>query len=489
MKKVILSIFSLVMLIGATKAQTVNVDAESGNRAVEQGNCWGFGSVGYTSTAAQIINGKWSMRSNSPTNLDPGACWIKSPWIKPGSGKITFNIKFEAAAAATTRRIIASYISFNSSNAYGEGTFVRFDSTTYTYSVSTPLPTTTQSLSFAVPNAIANSSLPYKVQLSFVGTGGTTRYNIDDVVIPGTYYSDPTNNCLPKVEVVDADGDGVPDKDDAYPNDASRAYNTLVPTKEAGTLMFEDAWPNNGDYDFNDLVLGYQYTIVTNAKNNVVELKGKFAIRAIGARYRNGFAIQLDNLSPELIAGVKGTKTEGASWLSLNTNGTEAEQKYANIVVMDNVSRLVPAPSNDEFVNTETASKFITPDTTDITISFIEGKVTAKDISINPYLIINQGRGYEIHLAGKQYTNKADTKVFGTGDDNTSDGKGIYYLNKNNLPWALDVPVTIPYSLERKDITSSYLNLTKWAESAGASYSDWYLDMPDYRNSKNIYTK
>lgn len=489
MKKVFLSIFSLVMLISATKAQTVSVNAESGNRAVEQGNCWGFGSVSYTNTAAQIINGKWSMRSNAPTNIDPGACWIKSPWIKPVSGKITFNIKFEAASAATTRRIIASYISYNPSNNYGEGTFTRFDSTTYTYSAATPLPTTTQSLSFAVPKVIENSSLPYKIQLSFVGTGGTTRYNIDDVVIPGTYTSDPSNNCLPKVEVVDTDGDGVQDKEDAYPNDATRAYNTLMPAKEAGTLMFEDSWPSNGDYDFNDLVLGYQYTIVTNAKNNVVELRGKFAIRAVGAHYKNGFAIQLDNLSPEYIAGVKGTKAEGASWLSLNVNGTEADQKYANIVVMDNVSKIVPAPSSDEFVNTEAGSKFITPDTINMTVSFLEGKVSAKDISINPYLIINQGRGYEIHLAGKQYTNKANTKIFGTEDDNTTQEKGIFYLNKNNLPWALDVPLTIPYSLERKDITSSYLYLTKWAESAGASYSDWYLDVPEYRNNKNMYTK
>lgn len=487
MKKIFALIAFFTLTTISLFAQTLSVDAESGNRAIETGNCWAMGSVSYTSTAAQVITGKWSMRSNSPTSLDPQACWVKSPWLKPASGNITLNIKFESNTAATLRRIIALYIPYDptSPSGFAEGKSVRFDSTEYKL----PLPTTSQSIAFSMPNAIANSGLPYKIQLSFVGSGGTTRYNMDDLVIPGTYFADPTNNCLPVQEKPDADKDGVLDTDDAYPNDATRAYNTFLPAKESGTLLFEDAWPKNGDYDFNDLVLGYRYTLVTNANNKVVELKGQLIVKAIGANYKNGFGLQLDNLSPDLITSISGTKIENPSWLQLNGNGTEAAQKYANIIVIDNASRLMPAPSGQEFVNTEITSKYITPDTTNFVIVFASNKVDTKEININPYLIVNQERSNEVHLADRAPTDKANLSNFGTGDDDSKIGEARYYKNKSNLPWALDIPATVTYSIERKEITQGYLNLAKWAQSNGFNFVDWYQDIPGYRDAKNLYGK
>ncbi len=482
---------SLAIFSASLKAQSVSINAESGNRDIEQANCWGFNATTYTSTAAQVITGSWSIRSNSPTNLDPSACWVKSPWLKPGSGNITLNIKFDPNNVATlvrptTRRVIVSYISYDGTKSYGEGSFVRFDSTNYN-SNSTDIPTTSQSLSYAIPSAIANSSLPFKIQLSFVGTNGTTRFNIDDISIPGTYFSDPSNNCLPIVDKADTDGDGVVDAEDAYPDDATRAYNTLIPGKSEGTLMFEDYWPRSGDYDFNDLVLGYRYTIVTNANNNVVELKGQVMIRAIGANYQNGFGIQLDNLSPDLITSVTGVNTKSPSWLKENANGTEAEQTYANIIVIDNASRIVPKPAGNQFVNALPGELVLKPETINFVISFAADKVSIDQIAINPYLIINQNRSSEVHLADKAPTDKVDTKQFGTQDDDSKVDANRFYKDKNNLPWALDLPAFIPYSIEAKNITGAYLWLTKWAASSGKVYTDWYLDLPGYRDASVIF--
>ncbi len=486
MKKIFLAFIGLAILSATTQAQTVSIDAESGNRATEQTNCWGFGAVSYTSTAAQLVTGKWSMRSNSPSSLLPSACWIKSPWLKPASGNVSLKIKFEANNAATIRRVIVSYISYDAAQAYGEGSFVRFDSTSY----GLPLPITNQDLSYQVPTAIANSGLPYKIQLSFVGTGGTTRFNIDDISIPGTYFSDPANSCLPIVEKPDTDKDGVLDADDAYPNDAKRAYNTLIPSNAQGTLMFEDAWPKTGDFDFNDLVLSYRYTAVTNANNKVVELKGQAVIRAIGASYKNGFGIQLDNLSPSLITSVTGVKTNAPSWLNVNANGTEAGQTYANIIVIDNASRLVPAPTGSSFVNTILSEPVQNTDETNFVISFADDRVTIDQIVLNPYLIINQNRANEVHLADKAPTDKADTKQFGTQDDDSNIGANRFYKNKSNLPWAIDVPALIPYPLENKNITSGFLMLSKWASSNGNEFPDWYLiDSPTYRDNSIFWKK
>ncbi len=122
--------------------------------------------------------------------------------------------------------------------------------------------------------------------ISFVGTGGTTRYNIDDIAITGIYSSNPSNNCSPIAAIQDADNDGVADVDDAYPHDSDRAFNNFYPSANGfGTLLFEDLWPGLGDYDFNDLVLSYRINKITNAQNKLVDLKVIYTVKAAGSLY------------------------------------------------------------------------------------------------------------------------------------------------------------------------------------------------------------
>ena len=58
---------------------------------------------------------------------------------------------------------------------------------------------------------------------------------------------------------VDTDGDGVLDINDAYPTDASLAFNNNTVSGSSGSLVFEDLWPGIGDFDFNDLVVDYSF--------------------------------------------------------------------------------------------------------------------------------------------------------------------------------------------------------------------------------------
>ena len=58
----------------------------------------------------------------------------------------------------------------------------------------------------------------------------------------------------------DTDEDGVSDLFDDYPNDPEKAFDNYSPAEgQFGTLAFEDLWPAKGDYDFNDIVIDYQY--------------------------------------------------------------------------------------------------------------------------------------------------------------------------------------------------------------------------------------
>jgi LruC domain-containing protein len=487
MKRFIAAICLLASGFIQTQAQTLlpTLTAESGNKATEEANCWGFGSMSYTTIPAYRVTGNYAIRSNSPTNPDPSACWIKSPWIKPTTGFITFKIKFEATAAATTRRIILCYAPYDASaGVYKEGTYVRFDSIQYTPN----LPTTAQSLSFALPDALKNASTPYKIRISFVGTGGNTRYDVDDLLIPAIYWADPSNSCLPIPTVVDKDKDGVADNDDAYPDDASRAYNTDL-VNEA-TLMFEDLWPSVGDYDFNDLVTKYSAIAVTNADNNVVEVLLNVELRAIGASFNNGFLMQFDNLDPKRISSVKGNFESKTKWANFSDNGTENEQKFANILIFSEAFKVLPSPGGSG-VNVNHESPYVDPQTLKIVVSFDQSKentTNVKELALNPYIIVDQNREIEVHLPDYMPTNLATPKLFGTGSDNSNIEKGRTYKTENNLPFALQLEKTAPHMIEKQDILKGYLHFAEWAKSNGEVYKDWYSSSEKgYREDKLLF--
>lgn len=234
--------------------------------------------------------------------------------------------------------------------------------------------------------------------------------------------------------------------------------------------------------------MGYRYNTVTNAANQVVELKATLVANAAGAAFQNAFGIQLDGLSPQLVTSVAGTDTKSASWLSVSANGTEANQAYANIIVVDNISRVLPSSNANPIVNTIMGTSYVAPDTINVTITFAANQVLPSAISINPYLIINQSRSRELHMANKIPTSAASASYFGANDDKSIPASGIYYVKKNNLPWALDVPAAIAYPIEGVNVTSAYLNLANWAQSGGKLFTDWYINTSGYRNTANIYT-
>lgn len=87
----------------------------------------------------------------------------------------------------------------------------------------------------------------------------------------------------------DNDNDGISNFSDDFPNDYNVAVSNFYPTRNNfGCLAFEDLWPSKGDYDFNDLVLLYNFNLVANAQNEVSIINAKFYIQAMGGSYNSG---------------------------------------------------------------------------------------------------------------------------------------------------------------------------------------------------------
>ena len=290
----------------------------------------------------------------------------------------------------------------------------------------------------------------------------------------------------------DTDEDGVPDEEDQFPTNASMAFSTSYPAAGYGTLMFEDLWPGMGDYDFNDLVLNYRYDVVSNADDNVVQVTYSFVTRAIGGSLRNGFAFQLDGIPSSRIVSVSGAKTSGISYATINSNGTEANQTNANIIVFKNAFDLLPHTSGYSFINVEAGAPDVGTDTTEVVVTFTttENPTAIANFThalFNPYLIVNQERGKEVHKANRIPSSLMNTSYFGQGQDNSNPAQSIYYRTSSGLPWVLDVTESVPYAEEKTDFTEAFVKFAQWATSGGTSYTDWYQDLPTYRNTDKLF--
>jgi len=296
---------------------------------------------------------------------------------------------------------------------------------------------------------------------------------------------DPTG--MPAMEEAkDTDNDGVIDVEDEYPTDPKRAFNVYTPSKTGwSTLVYEDQWPNYGDFDFNDLVMNYNFQEVTNAQNQIVDIKGKFRVKAIGASFRNGWGFEL----PVLASNVESTT---GSQLSLNytglaANGVERNATKAIVVAFDNAFDKLQRSVN--FANTVVGEPVRTGSTFNVNLTFTNAvsRSTLGSAPYNPFLIVNTNRGREVHLPNYRPTERATWSMLGTGADKSNPAQNIFYKDNSGLPWALHLPVDFDYPAETKSIIGTHLKFKTWAESGGSQFTDWYQNKTNYRNTGNIF--
>ena len=286
----------------------------------------------------------------------------------------------------------------------------------------------------------------------------------------------------------DTDNDGVIDELDDYPNDPEAAVDVFTPSELGmGTFAFEDLWPLKGDYDFNDMVIGYRYTNVLNSNNESVRFLMNFIVRAVGASSHSGFGVELD-IDPNLIKSVRGQNQAGGN-TSLNSKGLEANQNKAVIIVFNDSFNFLKPASGAKYINTDPNEGIVAPYEIQVVIEFanpIDAELLGT-APFNPFIFSSMDRGKELHLAGKTPTTLANQSLFGTGNDNTDLASGKTYQDANNLPWAIHIIHQFRYPVEKTRIDLSYNKFIDWGLSQGTIFKDWYGDNNGYRNANKIY--
>lgn len=231
-----------------------------------------------------------------------------------------------------------------------------------------------------------------------------------------------------------------------------------------GTLAFEDNWPEEGDYDFNDFVTAYTYKLVAGTDNtNVKGIRLTFSPKALGAAYNSGFAIQLP-VNTGNVASV--------------TGGTlEADETLATLIVYENIRR-DGFGGRGGFLNTQKGNDLTAGTEREIYVSLKENITLSSFQGFNPFIYVN-GREHEIHLTDKAPTGKMDYSLFTTGDDRSTPDSGHYYRKNNSHPWALDISSTSngsstnslwAYPSEGNNISLAYPNYNQWTSDHNTNW-------------------
>lgn len=322
------------------------------------------------------------------------------------------------------------------------------------------------------------------VETSFNGQFVSPAVQACNVYIPGSACN-PSGNG--NASMTDGDNDGVTDVNDLYPNDPLVSGASYYPSDSTyATLLFEDLWPGLGDYDFNDLVMGYRHTMVTNSTNQVVRVESRLVVKAVGGSYKNGFGWQF-NVAPSAVQSITGQQLT-RNLVTTNANGTEQSQSKATIVAFDNAFSTV-RNKGGQYVNTITSEPLKKTDTVLIITTFTQAQDISAlgDAPFNPFIFINGDRGRELHLLNNEPTDLMDNTFFGEGSDNSDPSVGQYYCSDGNHPWALNIEGNIRHMQEKIDIVRGYNYFATWAQSGGTQATDWYLNQSGYLNASKLY--
>lgn len=228
-----------------------------------------------------------------------------------------------------------------------------------------------------------------------------------------------------------------------------------------GLLGFEDNWPNQGDYDMNDMVLKYVSSVDYNYENNVISITDKFTLSWTGASYHNGFAYEV----PFDLSGADVSVSGGAS-----------SSVSGNVITLFADARRelgISVPPSD-MPGLDVEGKAYT-----VSIKFSKPSVAKENVipPYNPFMRVNNSNT-EVHLTNYKPTSKA-TNTFPNGAD-ISTGNSNYFICEGGFPFAIHMDARVDESImnlnleaEKTRIDESYPKFKEWAKTRNPKLKWW----------------
>jgi LruC domain-containing protein len=301
-------------------------------------------------------------------------------------------------------------------------------------------------------------------------------------VIPATTCSVGIN------DVIDEDGDCIASSEDVDDSNANVAsYNYPQGQGVYYTAVYEDLWPCEGDYDFNDIVHNYSYregwnsgTSCDAASSMITEVQFNYKFPALGATYNNALVLRVMDTGDDAV-------------LVLNASASYSDEKITRLHDDINATtsfiftdlKSIYGASGGQIINTRNRDYSSIPTLT--------GIVTGIDGGYDEYVLINNKSGDELHhtvdsnqqsYSALNNPTKYNNDRFGECNDSSSGASS--YVNVNGLPWAItDIPIEWEWAKEFTPLTEAYPDFATFATSNPEL--DWYSDANPNKVSNKIF--
>lgn len=258
--------------------------------------------------------------------------------------------------------------------------------------------------------------------------------------------------------VVTTDPQQAIDDEDVPPLPIPPYYLENTEAPKTGTLLFEDNYPEAGDYDMNDFVVTYALKRVTYIH----------------------FDPNTGTSTPPLYLGAVDyafTPKHDGAWYGCSFDFMLNDVHETPVHVYDLASNQTMGGLSEETITGTvdlgfTWERYGEGDATNCRPTGTELDADAENHTIgamfNPFITTNE-KGYEIHLPG--YKASAGANLEGL-----TEWQKAYKLEDGQHPYAANIP-TQNYQIvtEQMTIDQFYPDFTKWVESNKTTNEDWYL--------------
>ena len=223
-----------------------------------------------------------------------------------------------------------------------------------------------------------------------------------------------------------------------------------------GTLMFEDMYPQLGDYDFNDFVARYNLRILykySRGKYYAHKMCISVQIRSVGGIYKYEPYIRLTKVKADNII----IETTEKNVKSIKGPNGEAIISYKSPT----------PPSGYKYYNTE-KNEMTKPD------KFKEIWITLKN-PIEYEDVMDKNYNIDMYIAKENHKQEIHLKGYEPVYDQHQD-----YADKNNFVWGIRTWGIFDHAIEGKNFLKAYPQFKGWVTSGGKEYKRWWEEV-DYR--------
>ena len=435
------------------------IDFEEGNRDFYRGYCWQFYS---TSTKDPGIPGYGSsvrtgQLSNMPNQAPPHR--VYSPWYEfDGSNTLEFIHKLNVLNGGG-KYLDVYLVDENENQVATLLDFQYSDDNLQTESIS-----------------ISQSGI-YRIEWHFYGQGGNSRGYLDEIVLDATDATDYESNNGAGVCEAASGGEDPVAGDPHYDYPATTYFYQI----------FEDLWPNTGDFDLNDMVLKSKIGWDKHADNSFHYIYVQTVVQAVGAGIQSGLGWELFKNNGN---GTREYMPDIATWF-----GANADPDVNNgVICFDNVKDWQYTP----YSNTGGLGPDAKPDTVFFQAYIPQGEIWSFEMLA--YMFRSNDPSHQVRTFGTPPTATANMGLFDTGNDDSPTswngsvgtsfsypltGANAFYRTENNHPWAVEfITNDFKVAKEKTDILLAYPQFKDWAESGGNVNQTWYNN-PD---NSHVYT-